>query len=403
MILLTATDQYLYLDCSVADSLHYSVNYADHDATSFTPGSEFGVITASGGTQITQPPASGAYRQIKSMSVRNFGALNTVIIYKFASGAVYLTASIALATGEVLEYQNGLGFRVLDATGAPKVAEPAATAEPVSYPISFYKPGTTAEAAGYHYFFGKDSGAPGAWAPGTPGVGGRSTYWPSNADGGALPLAVPPAGLYNHLTGFSVNASVAQLVWLSDVIIVNSGLSVTSTASQTVNTTGIPDRDQNGTSLGHGILAAILVTTATANAAANSNLTISYTNQDGSTGRTGTMTNPNFPATAAVGTLVFFQLAEGDSGVRSIQSFQNGGLTMVSGAISLVLLRPLACAGVATDGGTANVAIPTGGFELFPGACLLLHGVATNNVASNISGFVTIEVSDVSPQEIISP
>ena len=48
----------------------------------------------------------------------------------------------------------------------------------------------------------------------------------------------------------------------------------------------------------------------------------------------GTM--PSFPATAVAGTLVPFQLAQGDRGVRSVQSVTLG-TSYGAGAVSLVL------------------------------------------------------------------
>ena len=105
-------------------------------------------------------------------------------------------------------------------------------------------------------------------------------------------------------------------------------------------------RDNNGTSNGLGVIAAIYVSTATTNAGAVTNTTISYTNQDGVPGKTGTI--PSFPATATAGSMVFVNLAAGDSGVRSVESVTLG-TSYGGGAIHLVLVRPIVIGPVTTS------------------------------------------------------
>ena len=129
---------------------------------------------------------------------------------------------------------------------------------------------------------------------------------------------------------------------------VNSGLSVTTTTAQTVNdpvTVNLPNRDNSGSSNGEGCYAGILFTGTTANAAAITNSTITYTNSAGTGSRTGTLGTlsggDRIPPTAIIGTITWFLLAAGDKGVRSIQALTLG-TSLGSGAISLIIARPVA-------------------------------------------------------------
>ena len=155
------------------------------------------------------------------------------------------------------------------------------------------------------------------WAWGTPGVNGRNTDGTNSADFGCIPIANPSTG-GNYLTELQMASSVNHTHLFFDVLWVNTGIVVTTTTAQTINSVAWPARDLNGTTNGAGVQIGILVTTATTNGSAITNCTMSYTNQDGTAGHTATMAS--FPATAVVGSVVWFQLHAGDTGVRSIQS-----------------------------------------------------------------------------------
>ncbi len=63
---------------------------------------------------------------------------------------------------------------------------------------------------------------------------------------------------------------------------------------------------------------------------------MSYTNSDGVSGRTATISA--FPATCIAGSIIPFLLDTGDNGVQSIQSITLG-TTLSSGAFSLIAFR----------------------------------------------------------------
>lgn len=177
-------------------------------------------------------------------------------------------------------------------------------------------------------------GMPGAATAPTPGQAGAAlTSYP-----GQLPVPAPVSGKNIYLARFQAMASIAGCLILCDRLWHNSGLSVTSTGTQTVNSVAWPARDANGTSDGEQVLIAVEVTSATGNGSPS--FTMSYTNSQGTTGRTGTSITPGFNS-APAGTFIPMGLAAGDTGVRSVQTFTLSA-SWSSGAISLVAYRELA-------------------------------------------------------------
>lgn len=258
------------------------------------------------------------------------------------------------------------------------------------YPISFYKSGTAPEAAGRFYSWGKDAGYPGAWAPGTPGLSGRATDGTAAADLGCLPYKNATTGS-NYLAAFSATASVACQLYLIDVLWVNSGIAVATLTAQTINSVTFPARDRDGSTNGVDVQVGILVTAATTNAGAITGTTLSYTNSGGTGSRTGTITAVGgFPATGVVGTLVPFELAAGDVGVRSIQSITLT-TSYAGGSISLVAYRKIAAASclLANVGSAGAVYVPPG-VKLYNGSCLMPIGLMSATTATVISGMASI-------------
>ena len=227
------------------------------------------------------------------------------------------------------------------------------------------------------------SGFPGAWTLGTPGVNGATM---DNTFGGCLPFAnASSGGIY--LTGMTATMSVAGGVWLVDLLWYNTGLTVTTTTAQAFTTPTWPARDVNGSTNGEGVEFGILVTTATTNAGAITNTTASYTDSDGNAGATATISS--FPATAVAGTIVPFQLAAGDKGVRAIASVTLG-TTYGGGAISIVAFRRIAYVPVpVANTGQAAMFASNPGVRLYDGSCLHLWQLPTATTATNVQGVVT--------------
>lgn len=208
-------------------------------------------------------------------------------------------------------------------------------------PRDFIKTSGTLEAAGVYYSPVYVAGAPGAMAAPSSGLAGAAV----TSRAGLIVVPTPGAG-NSYLAGAAAFATVAGTFELIDRLWDNSGLVVTTTTAQTVNSATWPARDRDGLTDGTGVRVGIEVSTATTNAGAITNMTFSYTNEAGTAGRTGTI--PSFPATAAVGTFVEGYLQAGDEGVRSIQSWTLG-TSLVTGVVHLVAFRriglPANCGG----------------------------------------------------------
>jgi hypothetical protein len=324
------------------------------------------------------------------ISIANKGtAAQTVTIQKDVSGTNYeIIPSVTLSADERIEYVDGQGFSVCDAYGRKKQQIPLSVGT-TGRATEFYKIGATSEAAGVRVSYHAASGVPGAFAPGTPGLAGRTTDGTTTTDAGCIPIWTPTGSLY--LTGFDCAAGVVCQLTLRDWLWINTGAVVTTTTGQTVNSVTLPARDLNGSTNGEGIYAAILVTTATTNAGAVTNMTLTYTNSDGTGSRTATMAS--FPATAVAGTFVPFQLAAGDRGIRSIQT-HTLGTSLVTGAVSLVMYRTVAAAAITTANvgsvGSLSLNAAQPGVRLYNGSCLIPVTLPSATTANNITGLVTI-------------
>jgi hypothetical protein len=202
-------------------------------------------------------------------------------------------------------------------------------------PEPYVKVGATMEAAGVAHSMFYTAGRPGAAAVPSPGINGAAL----TSYAGQVPFPTAVGGENVHLAGLSANSNIAGALMLIDRLWHNSGLAVATTTAQAITPPALPARDLNGATLGAGVLAALEVSTATTNASAVTNTTMSYTDEAGNAGNVGTI--PSFPATAVAGSFIPFSLAAGDHGVRSVQSVTLG-TSYVAGAIHLVLYRVLA-------------------------------------------------------------
>jgi hypothetical protein len=402
VILLTATNQTLELVTSAATSTDVYVAFVDITTTTFAPGQQNANIASATTTAILAAPAASTQRQVKFLSVRNKSttASQTVtLLHDTATVERSLTATLTLAAGEVLEYNDGTGFVVKNAAGQVKQTA-TDTIGQSGLALELLKIGTATEAAGVRYCFNKDSGFPGAWVPGAPGVNG---WWTdaSQATNAANPAGATQCGCWQlpnpasggyYLNQVGIAASVASMVELFDLLWYNTGLVVTTLTAQaiTMPATSIPARDSAGTTNGEDWLAGIYVTTATTNAGAIANTTMSYTNSEGTAGRTATMAA--FPATAVIGTFVPFELAAGDRGIRSIQSVTLG-TSYVAGALSVMLYRTITCVPnpLANVGGIMNKLTddPTG-TRLYNGTALCVRFLPSATTATTVSGCLRV-------------
>lgn len=340
---------------STAISVGYTVSWSNVTATALTtPGAAAANVASATTTTIIAAPAASNWRHVRSIQVRNNGATVNVVTMQIDSSATNVPLfSTSLAAGESLTWEESGGWRVYNSAGVPRVQSdpPGFTGRT----FHWSKVATAIDTIGYHYLANKDNGFPGAWSVGTPGVNGVSTACDvvgTAGTGGALStgshvLPDPSSGGW-YLTRFGTNAAVANTYQLIDIIWYNTGLAVAAGA-QAIVSPAFGARDVNGSTNGEGIGVAVYALTALGNAAAVATSTVSYTNSAGTAGRTATFSGAvgfQSPATPVIGTFMPFTLQAGDTGVRSIQSF-NTGTTYTSGTMMLIAYRPIALDGVA--------------------------------------------------------
>jgi hypothetical protein len=388
MIVLESTAQTIEIVLTGSDgSLHYSFAWHDTTSSSATPGSDEGVLTTIGTYSAVPAPAAGARRLIKQASFINRDpAPCTVRIQKDESASNFaLHSDVTLRENDGLHYEDGgRGWYVVrsgeDGTYSGRS-------------VAFFKVGTAADAVGFFYCHSKDSGVPGAGSPGTPSLNGRVTDGTSVADAGCLVIPNAASG-GNFLTSFELAATVAQFYSLVDVLWCNSGAVVTTTTAQAITSPTLPARDANGTTNGEGCMIGLLFTAAATNAANIANSTVTYTNSDGTAGRTATLANlvgAQIPATPTIGTIVWFQLQAGDKGVRSIQSLTLG-TSLVTGSVSLLIARQLATySAVVANVGSGPQQPMDPGIRLFNGTCALLCYQAASVTATTVTGSITVQ------------
>jgi hypothetical protein len=194
---------------------------------------------------------------------------------------------------------------------------------------------TGLESAGQHWSSWLDVGHPVAAAAPAAGMAGETL---DNTVTGAINFGNTTGGEKQYLVnGFIQNFTLARM-FLHDRLWQNSGIAVTTTTAQTINSVTWPARDATGSTNGLGVMVGLEVNTATTNAGVITNTTMSYTNSDGTSGRTATLMR--VAATSALASFYPFRLQTGDKGVRSIQSITLG-TSYGGGSISLVAYKTL--------------------------------------------------------------
>jgi hypothetical protein len=249
----------------------------------------------------------------------------------------------------------------------------------MQYPSDFVKVVTGTMVAGRPISLFYLAGIPGAATAPTPGLAGAAltTY------AGQIPFTNPVSG-NTYLARIQAQATIAGTLLLCDRLWHNSGIVITTTGAQTINSVEFPARDVDGSINGKGIYVGIEVTATTG--AGVPTPSFSYTNSGDTSGRTGT----NIVACVAssiIGTFHPLGLQAGDVGVKSIQTFTLG-VSWTSGTISLVAYRILARLELLAQIGNAIDAL-TGGFvRLYNNTVPFLIFIPNTTTTSNISGHV---------------
>ena len=392
MLLLTSTSDIVRLTTSAATStIEVHASFVDMSGTTITPGRANTRITTATTTTIVDSPAASTQRNVKAIYVTNNSTGTNCIVgveHFDGTNSVELMQFVLLP-GENLGYREDGSWVHRDSQGAEY--PPAGLGNYNGKLVPFMKTSTAAKAAGTWYCTSKDVGYPGAWAPGTPGINGRVTDGTTSADYGCIPITNASSG-NNYLTALDMQASVNHTHDFFDCLWVNSGIAVTTTTAQSIVTPTLPARDVNGTTNGEGCGIALLFVAAATNAAAISNTTVSYTNSKGVSGRTArltTATGSAIPATPVIGTMIWFSLDAGDTGVRSIQSITLG-TSLVTGTVSLMITRDICTIGTTIVNVAAAKTIGSPGIKLYNGTCLLHNIMASATTATFMSGSLAV-------------
>jgi hypothetical protein len=257
----------------------------------------------------------------------------------------------------------------------------------VPYPTVIGKDATTAKAAGTPHTPWYGTGIIGAGAAPTGALNGATISSVSGVLAGAVPMPAAASGETTRLARISlVQAGNVGMVWLIDRQWGNVPVVSTTTAQAVTSPTWVA-RDASASTSGAGVYLALECSSATGNAGAITNTTVSYTNSAGTSGRTATV--PSFPATAPAGTWVPLALQAGDVGVRSVQSITLG-TTYVSGQVHLVAFRLVADLALPTSN-VANAANFTtlGLPSIWDNSALQLVYWPTGTAVGAVAGSVT--------------
>lgn len=158
----------------------------------------------------------------------------------------------------------------------------------------------------------------------------------TNSTIGGLKQNNPNSNQQQWLTNFSAQITgVDAIIMLYDRLAHMGGLSATSTAVQNVNLTGLT-RYSGSSSVDNMIFVEIYSNIGTT----ARNLTITYTNQNGVSGRTTTISiGGSTGNTTSLAWMANF--LSGDTGVQSVQSVQLDGSTTTTGNFGVSIIRPI--------------------------------------------------------------
>jgi len=221
------------------------------------------------------------------------------------------------------------------------------------------------------------SGTPGSWPAATGGISCLAGEVCSKSTTGALQYP-DPGGVNTHIAGVrssgGLGSDTSNPIIVADRLWHNSGLVLTSTTAQTINSVAWPARDRNQSTNGGGVYIGLEISAAVG--AGTPTFSMSYTNSAGVSGRTSNNIIA-VVASSGAGNMYVMGLQAGDTGVRSIQSFTLSA-SMTSGAAHLVAFRPLTFTQAYNVQGqfgqgwedAFNLGMP----QVFPDSCLMMLG-----------------------------
>jgi len=256
--------------------------------------------------------------------------------------------------------------------------------------VFYYLTSTTTKATGIPHFLWRAVGFPGSGS--VPATGAGTV--PTSATAGALVVANPTAPDLSYFTKFGLGSQSQSIsLLLIDVLWFNSALSGTVATAQTINSSALTRY-----TTGDGVYIGLVCWTATGTTA--SNVTVSYTNQAGTAGRTTpsvALWTGGWGGSTLGPVADQFQglpLQAGDSGVRSIQTLTLSASTLTAGSFGAMLYKPIATiTSAATAYSERDLVLQTPGLiQKQDSACLQFILVPGAAAVHNLFGFVeTVE------------
>lgn len=119
MLLLTSTSDKIRVTTSAAVTTDVHASYVDYNGTTVTPGRLNTPITTATTTDVVASPGSSTQRNVKALHIRNRHATTVqavTVIHTDGTNAMELV-KVTLSAGYTLAFDEGAGFRVLDASG----------------------------------------------------------------------------------------------------------------------------------------------------------------------------------------------------------------------------------------------------------------------------------------------
>ncbi len=193
------------------------------------------------------------------------------------------------------------------------------------------------------------------------------------------------AGATGYLAQVDFGSSVACRLKLLDLVFkagaYGFATGTTSLSGQPSYASRMPGGSYGGTQIWIEVSTAFVTGT-------NWSVTVGYTDQDGTTGRTTQAINALAAAALTVGRMYQLPLASGDTGVQKIDSVTvtNGATAMTAGAFNVLVTRPLWTGRVkiANDGDVHDLT-KTGMPEVFADSAVFL-AVAADGTAIGVPG-----------------
>ena len=198
---------------------------------------------------------------------------------------------------------------------------------------------------------------------------------PTSATAGAIAFVNASGGRQLWLTNVEISSDSSQITWQSmslyDRLLHIGGLDGTSTGAQTV--AGTLSRNTGG--VGNRIFLEIYTSIGSTATSA----TVSYTNQDGTTGRTGTIRTVGGEFEFNLSNVLLpVVLQAGDTGVRAVASVTLAATTGTVGDFGITIAHPLL--DLPIDGNPAVREDLTAGWrgpvEVVDDACLMMSAVS---------------------------